>query len=117
MGIAGRHHGNVWLGFGIVRTDQRQLDANAGPAGERAHQSREVGGVAYVNVRGRPLFGWHAWAEIHDGTQWVTVDPTWDQLNVDATHIATGQKVALKILEAGARSAQVLVADLVDGLR
>ncbi|MBI1918341.1 MAG: transglutaminase domain-containing protein [Planctomycetes bacterium] len=48
--------------------------------------AREVGGVAFVNL-GRPLFGWHAWAEVHDGKQWVTVDPTWDQLYVDATHV------------------------------
>src|SRR5262245_42663922 len=48
--------------------------------------AREVGGVAFVNVD-RPLFGWHAWAEIHDGKQWVTVDPTWDELYVDATHV------------------------------
>lgn len=49
--------------------------------------AREVGGVAFVNVHGRPLFGWHAWAEIHDGEQWVSVDPTWDEFYVDATHI------------------------------
>ncbi|HKB42344.1 MAG TPA: transglutaminase-like domain-containing protein [Gemmataceae bacterium] len=48
--------------------------------------AREVGGVAFVNV-GRPIFGWHAWAEFHDGEQWVTADPTWDELYVDATHI------------------------------
>jgi hypothetical protein len=49
--------------------------------------AREVGGVAFVNARGRPLFGWHAWAEVHDGEQWVSVDPTWDEFYVDATHI------------------------------
>jgi len=49
--------------------------------------AREVGGVAFVNVDDRPLFGWHAWAEVHDGEQWVTVDPTWDELYVDATHV------------------------------
>jgi Transglutaminase-like superfamily len=48
--------------------------------------AREVGGVAFVN-EGQPMFGWHAWAEIHDGKQWVSVDPTWGQLYVDATHI------------------------------
>jgi hypothetical protein len=48
--------------------------------------AREVGGLAYSNGR-RPLFGWHAWAEIHDGAQWVSVDPTWNQVYVDATHI------------------------------
>ena len=45
--------------------------------------AREITGVAYVS----PIFGWHAWAEIHDGKQWVSVDPTWNELYVDATHI------------------------------
>jgi hypothetical protein len=49
--------------------------------------AREVGGLAYVNSGGKPMFGWHAWAEIHDGAQWVTIDPTWDQIYVDGTHI------------------------------
>jgi hypothetical protein len=48
--------------------------------------AREVGGVAYVKAN-KPLFGWHAWAEIHDGHQWVSVDPTWNQVYVDGTHI------------------------------
>jgi hypothetical protein len=48
--------------------------------------AREVGGLAYLETR-KPLFGWHAWAEIHDGRQWVSVDPTWDEVFVDATHI------------------------------
>ncbi|MBM3464749.1 MAG: transglutaminase domain-containing protein [Armatimonadetes bacterium] len=45
--------------------------------------AREVGGLAYVDG----AFGWHAWAQIHDGHQWVSVDPTWVQVRVDATHI------------------------------
>jgi hypothetical protein len=48
--------------------------------------AREVGGLAYLEGK-KPLFGWHAWAEIHDGRQWVSVDPTWDEVFVDATHI------------------------------
>jgi hypothetical protein len=48
--------------------------------------AREVGGLAYVHA-GKPMFGWHAWAEVHDGSQWVSVDPTWDQVYVDGTHI------------------------------
>ncbi len=48
--------------------------------------AREVSGVAYVDGS-RPHFGWHAWAEAHDGHQWVSVDPTWGQLYVDATHV------------------------------
>ncbi len=48
--------------------------------------AREVGGVVYVGGD-KPSFGWHAWSEIHDGTQWVTVDPTFNQVHVDPTHI------------------------------
>jgi hypothetical protein len=48
--------------------------------------AREVGGLAFVQAR-KPLFGWHAWAEFHDGRQWVSVDATWDQVYVDGTHI------------------------------
>jgi hypothetical protein len=48
--------------------------------------AREVGGIAYVKVN-KPLFGWHAWAEVHDGHQWVSVDPTWNEVYVDGTHI------------------------------
>ncbi len=48
--------------------------------------AREVGGVAFVKAD-KPLFGWHAWTEIHDGHQWVSVDPTWNEVYVDGTHI------------------------------
>ena len=48
--------------------------------------AREVGGLAYIDGR-KPLFGWHAWAEIHDGHQWVSIDPTWNQVYVDGTHL------------------------------
>ena len=48
--------------------------------------ARQVGGVVYVGGE-HPSFGWHAWSEIHDGGQWVTVDPTFGQLYVDPTHI------------------------------
>jgi hypothetical protein len=52
-------------------------------AGIPAH---EVGGVVYVGGD-KPSFGWHAWSEIHDGKQWVTVDPTFNQVYIDPTHI------------------------------
>lgn len=47
--------------------------------------AREVAGL--VSAAPQPMFGWHAWAEIHDGHQWVSVDPMWDQVYVDATHL------------------------------
>jgi hypothetical protein len=48
--------------------------------------AREVGGLAYVRAS-KPLLGWHAWTEIHNGHQWVSVDPTWNQYYVDGTHL------------------------------
>lgn len=48
--------------------------------------ARQASGVAFVR-EDQPSFYWHEWAEIHDGRQWVTVDPTWNQIRVDATHL------------------------------
>lgn len=48
--------------------------------------AREISGVMYGG-EGSGFFAWHAWVEIHDGHQWVAVDPTWNQLAVDATHV------------------------------
>jgi hypothetical protein len=48
--------------------------------------SRLVGGLVYAGDETQ-LFAWHAWAEVHDGWQWVSVDPMWHQVYVDATHI------------------------------
>ncbi len=48
--------------------------------------SRVVGGVMYCGDE-LGAFAWHAWAEIHDGARWITIDPTWNQMPVDATHI------------------------------
>jgi len=32
-------------------------------------------------------FGWHAWAEVWANGQWYAVDPTWNQVNADVSHI------------------------------
>lgn len=48
--------------------------------------AREVSGVMYGG-EGTQFFAWHAWVEIHDGHQWIAIDPTWNQMNVDATHL------------------------------
>ena len=54
--------------------------------------AREVNGVMFVGA-GHRFFGWHAWAEIHNGHQWVSVDPTWDEVYVDATHLKVSEGV------------------------
>ena len=48
--------------------------------------ARQIGGLVYSNDS-KPAFEWHAWAEVHDGSQWVSVDPALNQVWVDATHI------------------------------
>ncbi len=47
--------------------------------------SRVAVGVAYWPPGGG--FGWHAWAEVHAGGDWIAVDPTWNQPIADATHL------------------------------
>ena len=51
--------------------------------------ARAVGGVMYMGDEVR-AFGWHAWNEVVLDGHWVEVDPTWNQISVDATHIAVG---------------------------
>lgn len=48
--------------------------------------AREVSGVMYGGA-GSKFFAWHAWVEVHDGHQWIAVDPTWNQIAVDGTHL------------------------------
>jgi len=45
--------------------------------------ARVVAGVVYADGS----FLYHAWDEVWLGERWVTVDPTFDQLPADATHI------------------------------
>jgi hypothetical protein len=61
------------------------------------------------------MMGWHAWTEIHDGHQWVSFDPTWDQVYVDGTHIKLSEgdkdlawanvagKIKIKVLDVSKR--------------
>lgn len=77
-------------------TARSVLDNKAGDCTEHARlftamarslgiPAREVGGL--VSAAPNPIFAWHAWAEIHDGHQWVSVDPMWNEVYVDATHL------------------------------
>jgi len=47
--------------------------------------AREVAGLIYVD-RPRPGFYFHQWAKVWVG-KWIEVDPTFDQVIADATHI------------------------------
>ncbi len=48
--------------------------------------AREVTGLIYCNDGG-PAFGWHAWAQVHDGTRWRGIDPAWDLTDLTAGHL------------------------------
>lgn len=58
--------------------------------------SREATGLMYTQSP-QPVFYWHAWNEIHDGTRWISVDPTWDEVFVDAGHIKISDDDTIKI--------------------
>jgi transglutaminase-like putative cysteine protease len=51
--------------------------------------ARVVSGLMYVGDDGR-AFGGHAWNEVVLDGRWVPVDPTWNETEIDATHIRTG---------------------------
>jgi len=48
--------------------------------------ARTVFGLAYADRR-PPGFAFHAWNEVYVDDRWLAVDPTWNQLQVDATHL------------------------------
>ncbi len=58
--------------------------------------SRTIYGLAYRELP-KPGFQFHAWNEIYYNRAWRSVDPTWGQIRLDATHIALedGQSAAL----------------------
>jgi hypothetical protein len=51
--------------------------------------SRAAIGMIYMNDDRRRLngFGFHMWPEVYVNQRWVAVDSSWDQTDVDATHI------------------------------
>jgi hypothetical protein len=51
--------------------------------------TRTVSGLMYMGDDVK-AFGGHAWNEVVLDGKWVPVDPTWDQTEVDGTHIAIG---------------------------
>ena len=58
--------------------------------------SRTVFGLAYADER-PPAFRFHAWNELLVDGEWLAVDPTWNQLRIDATHIPMPANVAFSL--------------------
>ncbi|MGM0575693.1 MAG: transglutaminase-like domain-containing protein [Myxococcota bacterium] len=51
--------------------------------------ARPVFGLMYLDGP-EPRFGYHAWAEVAVDGRWIPVDPTWNRMPVDPTHLALG---------------------------
>ncbi len=48
--------------------------------------AREISGVAYLGDA-TPGLGYHAWVEVYVDGRWFPMDPTWNQVPVDASHV------------------------------
>ena len=54
--------------------------------------ARQVHGLVYARYDdGVPALYWHAWVEVKSGSEWIAVDPTFDQPVADPTHIVLGR--------------------------
>ena len=73
--------------------------------------ARTVFGLAYKDGS-QPAFMFHAWNEVFSDNRWQSVDPTWNQTRVDATHIPlTDDQAAAMLLASAARSVALSVVD------
>lgn len=59
--------------------------------------ARTVYGIAYSSA-GKPSFMFHAWNEVFAEGQWQGVDPTWNQVRLDATHIKLSDDLSAALL-------------------
>ncbi len=59
--------------------------------------ARTVFGIAYSNAE-QPGFMFHAWNEVLANGQWQGVDPTWNQVRLDATHIKLSDDLSAALL-------------------
>jgi predicted transcriptional regulator len=51
--------------------------------------TRQIGGLIYMGDEMR-AFAWHAWDEVVLDGKWVPVDATWNETEINATHIRVG---------------------------
>lgn len=63
------------------------------------YPARNVYGLAYKDGA-RPSFMFHAWNEVYVDGQWHSVDPTWNQTRVDATHVPLSDSQAARLMQA-----------------
>ncbi len=56
--------------------------------------ARELAGLVYMGGD-FSAFGWHAWTEVAIEGRWVQVDPSWDEVIGNATHLNLGLEDAM----------------------
>ena len=61
--------------------------------------ARTIYGLAYKDGQ-QPVFMFHAWNEVYDGEVWRAVDPTWNQTQVDATHLKLSNTQSARLTHA-----------------
>lgn len=104
-------------------TDRSVLDLVGHPAGDCTEfadllttlartlgmPARTVFGLAYADGPA-PAFRFHAWNELWVDGSWLVVDPTWNQIEADATHVPLPADPALALeLLTGAVAVEFLV--------
>lgn len=65
--------------------------------------ARTVYGLAYRDGA-NPVFMYHAWNELYLDNRWVAMDPTWNQTEIDATHIPLSDQQSATLMLAHAQS-------------
>ena len=59
--------------------------------------AKSIGGLAYTGDE-LQTFGGHQWNEVLLDGEWVAVDPTWDQVRADVSHIRMAPLGGLQLL-------------------
>ena len=59
--------------------------------------AKTVYGLAYKD-QSKPAFVFHAWNEVFVDGNWIAVDPTWDQTELDASHIPLSDAQAAELM-------------------
>ena len=80
------------------------------------YPARTVYGLAYRDGA-TPALMFHAWNEVYFEQRWHSVDPTWNQVDVDATHLPLSEtQAATMVMAASAHSvsAEVLAVEYAD---
>ncbi|MEE4284003.1 MAG: transglutaminase-like domain-containing protein [Pseudomonadales bacterium] len=63
------------------------------------YPARNIYGLAYKDGA-NPAFMFHAWNEVYVDGQWRSVDPTWNQTRVDASHMPLSDAQAARLMQA-----------------